>query len=88
MRGGAFTAADPVVRWQLDDVRWVRDVAVTGTMRWHRRSGLVTAHVHVSGTGAVPGRLRLTWYDLEPLARATAVGTVGRKKVAFYFPAS
>ena len=96
LRGGTFTVngglsfwrPDPVVVWKLRKVRWVRDVAVSGTMRWHRRSGLVTANVHVSGAGATPARLRLTWNDLEPLATATAVGTAGGRKVAFHFPAS
>ena len=67
VHGGSFWRAHPVVVWKLDKVRWVRDVAVSGTMRWHRRSGLVTADVDVSGAGALPARLRLTWNDLEPL---------------------
>ena len=86
--GLSFWRPDPVVVWKLHKVRWVRDVAVSGTMRWHRRSGLVTANVHVSGSGASPARLRLTWNDLEPLAEARAVGTVGGRQVAFHFPAS
>jgi hypothetical protein len=57
-------------------------------MRWHRRSGLVTADVDVSGAGALPARLSLNWNDLETLAMARATGTVGRRQVAYDFPAS
>ena len=86
--GLSFWGPDPVVVWKLRKVRWVRDVVVSGGMRWHRRSGLVTANVHVSGAGATPARLRLTWNDLEPLATAKAVGTIGGRQVTFHFPAS
>ncbi len=89
VRGGnAFWAERPVVRWRLDHVRWVGDVSVTGRMAWHRNSGLVTARLRVSGSGAVPGRLRLRWYDTERHATATAHGRLGGAPVEFAFPAS
>ena len=87
-RGGAFTSDHPVARWRLDGVRWVGDVAVDGRMAWHRRSGLVTARVHVTGRGAVPGHLRLRWYDTDRHAVATATGRLGGQPVRLSFPAA
>ena len=79
--------AHPVVRWRLDHVRWVRDVAVTGTIRWYRHSGLIRAHVHVTGTGAQPSDLTLRWNDLDRHPRALAQGVAGGQRVRFVFPA-
>jgi pimeloyl-ACP methyl ester carboxylesterase len=85
--GGAFTSDRPVVRWRLHRVRWVGDVAVSGAMTWHRRTGAVRARVVVSGAGAVDGRLRLRWDDGERHARAVAAGRLGGRPVEFRFPA-
>ncbi len=88
VRGGGFRQTDPVVTWHLKRVRWVRDVAVTGTMTWHRRSGQVVAALRVRGTGAAPARLRITWNDLSPRAVARATGRVRGAYVSLRFPAS
>ncbi len=87
VRGGWFRQPHPVVRWRLDHVRWVRNVAVSGVVRWYRHSGLVTAHVTASGTGAPPGRLRLRWNDLDRRAYAIARGVVGGHRIDVRFPA-
>jgi pimeloyl-ACP methyl ester carboxylesterase len=87
-RGGAFTKPRPMAVYTLRRVRWVKDVAVSGTMRWHRRSGVVEANVRVSGPGAAPGRLRLTWNDLDEHADATARGTIAGRPVSFTFPSA
>jgi pimeloyl-ACP methyl ester carboxylesterase len=86
-RGGSFTSERPVVHWQLDAVRWVRDVAVTGQLSWHRRTGRIEATVRVTGAGAEPGRLRLVWNDSarHPLARVT--GVLDGRPVQQRFPA-
>jgi len=86
-RGGAFTSARPVVHWRLDDVRWVRDVAVSGTARWNRSTGAVRAVVSVHGAGTDPGRLVLRWNDQDNHARAVATGRVGGQAVRTGFPA-
>lgn len=85
--GGGFLATPPVARWRLDGVRWVRDVAVDGTMAWHRRSGLVTARVRVSGSGAVPGRLRMSWRDTATTPVASVHGRLNGAPVRLRFPA-
>jgi hypothetical protein len=88
-RGGAFTAAHPVAVYTLHRVRWVRDVAVSGTMRWHRKTGVVDASVRISGPGASgSGVLRLMWNDLDPHAVATARGTIAGLPVSFTFPSA
>ena len=85
--GGAFTSDHPVARWKLSKVRWVGDVAVSGSMTWNRRTGAVRSHVEVSGTGAVPGRLVVRWNDLRRHAPATVTGRLGGERVGFRFPA-
>jgi pimeloyl-ACP methyl ester carboxylesterase len=85
--GGAFTSDRPVVRWRLHRVRWVGDVAVTGRMTWHRRTGMVRARVTVTGPGAVDGRLRLRWDDGRRHAPARATGRLGGRPVELGFPA-
>jgi pimeloyl-ACP methyl ester carboxylesterase len=85
--GGAFTSDRPVARWRLSRVRWVGDVAVSGTMTWHRRTGMVRARVTMTGPGAVDGRLRLRWDDGRRHAPARAIGRLGGEPVEFRFPA-
>jgi hypothetical protein len=85
--GGAFTSDHPVARWKLSQVRWVRDVAVSGSMTWNRRTGTVRSRVKVDGSGAVPGWLVLRWNDLRRHAPATVRGRLGGESVHFGFPA-
>ena len=88
VHGGWFGAPHPVVRWQLHRVRWVKDISVSGTMTWHRRSGLVLARVTVTGSGTAPAHLRLRWNDQARHARASATGTIRGHQVRFHFPAA
>jgi pimeloyl-ACP methyl ester carboxylesterase len=87
-RGAAFTKPHPVAVYTLHRVRWVKDVAVSGTMRWHRKTGVVEANVRISGRGAHPGMLRLTWNDLDRHAVAVARGTIAGQPVSFTFPSA
>jgi hypothetical protein len=57
-------------------------------MRWHRKTGVVEANIRVSGAGAHPGVLRLTWNDLDRQAVATARGTIAGQPVSFTFPSA
>jgi hypothetical protein len=86
--GGAFTQRPSVAKWRLHKVKWVDDVAVSGAMRWHRRTGVVVAAVIVGGAGAVAGRLRLRWNDSARHPWATVRGTLGGQAVRFTFPAA
>ncbi|MGZ8593253.1 MAG: alpha/beta hydrolase [Actinomycetota bacterium] len=88
LRGGSFdTSGWALVSWTLDGVRWVRDVAVSGTASWDRRTGAIRARVTLEGPGAPGGRLRLRWNDLEPLARAHVRGMLGGRPIEMTIPA-
>jgi pimeloyl-ACP methyl ester carboxylesterase len=87
VHGGYFRGAHPVVTWRLDQVRWVRDVAVSGQVRWFRHSGLIRARVQVTGPGAPPSDLTLRWNDLQRHPRALAQGRVDGHRIRFVFPA-
>jgi hypothetical protein len=88
LRGGTFTTRGSArVTWRLDGVRWVEDVAVSGTASWNRRTGAIRAVVTLTGTGVPGGRLRLRWNDLEALARADVRGMIGGRPVDLRIPA-
>jgi pimeloyl-ACP methyl ester carboxylesterase len=83
LRGGTFlTRGYRLISWRLRHVRWVGDVAVSGSASWNRRTGAIRADVTLEGPGGPTGRLRLRWNDLEPLARANVRGTLGGRVVA------
>jgi pimeloyl-ACP methyl ester carboxylesterase len=78
----------PVIHWNLDQVRWVKDVAVSGTMRWNRRSGAIVADVTVGGSGTSSGTLHLSWNDLDRHSVASARGMVGGQRITVQFPSA
>ena len=88
--GGYFTEKKPIVTFELKGVRWVNDVAVTGTMRWFRKTGRVVLSADVAGRGAVASRVRVTWNDREQHAKAKAVvRAVGSSEAhRFRFPSA
>ena len=56
LRGGTFsTWGWNQVGWNLDRVRWVKDLWVSGRASWSRRTGEVTADMRVGGDGSIPG---------------------------------
>jgi pimeloyl-ACP methyl ester carboxylesterase len=86
LRGGTFTMhgySDVTAR--LTDVRFVDDVAVSGSLDWDRRTGEVRAAVTVDGPAASPGTLTISWNDWEQLSQATVTGTLGGRAVSFSF---
>lgn len=88
LRGGRFATGGWVHVWfRLNQIRWVRDVAVSGTVRWDRSDGGIHAAVTIAGPGVPNGHLWLAWNDWEPLAVATARGNVGGLRVHASFPA-
>jgi TAP-like protein len=73
------------VSWDLEDVRWVRDVRVSGRVTWSRAHGGIVADVIVRGGGVKTGRLTVTWNDWDQLAKAQAVGRVEGRPVNVSF---
>ena len=88
LRGGTFSThgyRHPVFR--LRDVRWVRDVAVGGTLEWDRPSGAIRGTVSLEGAGVPSARLRVRWNAWRPMGRASVVGTVGGRRVRLWVSA-
>ena len=86
LRMGSFTADGlDRVTFRLQGVGWVRDVAVDGTIHWDRTTGEIEADVRVSGPGAVPGSLSMSWSDWAQLPRAHVTGTLGGHSVSYAF---
>jgi pimeloyl-ACP methyl ester carboxylesterase len=90
LRGGSFTTtgaylAYTPVRFKLRRVRFVPDLAVSGTVEWNRREGRVTARLRLSG--AVRGRLRLRWRMSDTRAEAFMSGRLDGRPVRLRMPA-
>ncbi len=89
LRGGTFSIArdGTGVHLILDRVRWVDDVAVSGSVdRSPTREGRVRAVLRVSGTGG-EGRLRLRWKEGSGDGSAHISGSLGRTRVEARSPA-
>ncbi len=79
LRGGSYRyreAGDNVVVFELDQVRWTEDVAVSGRLRWDRRSGKVRGRVTFRSLGGDRGRLKLTWNEQQAQIPPRITGTV------------
>jgi pimeloyl-ACP methyl ester carboxylesterase len=87
LRGGRFvTHGYRVPTFRLRAVRWVGDVAVSGTLRWDRPSGVVRAVLRLRGPSVPPARLRLSWNTWRPYASALVIGEVGGAAVRLRVP--
>ena len=86
LRGGRFVSTGlDQVRFRLTGLRYVTDLAVSGTMTWDRATGEIDAEV--TFTGAAAGRLSLSWNDYQPVAAAVVTGTVDGEPVDLAIPA-
>ena len=86
LRGGTFKMdgyTDMVAK--LDAVKWVDDVAVSGKVTWDHANGDIVASVTVSGPGASPGALHMSWNDWQQRPMATVTGTLGGQQVSYSF---
>ena len=85
LRGGTFQYVyqDGLYQYQLTNLQWVEDVAVTGTMSWdYAKPGTVVAQLTINGPEGQAGALRITWNDREPHAQATITGQLGGRTIA------
>jgi pimeloyl-ACP methyl ester carboxylesterase len=79
LRGGSSDISETPdgTRLTLYDLRWVEDLAVSGSVIKPRRAGAATAHISVIGPGGNKGTLRIRWVEGEPRARARVTGKIG-----------
>jgi hypothetical protein len=78
LRGGrwSYHGNRPVV-FELDGVRFVQGVPVSGKVRWFRYQGRIQADVRVEGPEGLAGRVLLGWDAHEQLGQATLRGRIG-----------
>ena len=84
LRGGTFRLkrSGAAVRIELHQVRWTRDVAVSGSVvRSSRRHGMVRALLHVSTPKDPIGRLSVQWREGVDHPEARIRGTFGTTPV-------
>ena len=88
LRGGTFTSnGDTRVKFRLKDVKWVEDLAVSGTVVFQRDTGAIQATLVARRTNGSVARLTMDWNDFTPLGRASVTGTIDRRPVALNIPA-
>ena len=90
LRGGTFRLkrSGAEVRIELDQVRWTRDVAVSGRiLRSSRRHGTVRAFLRVSTAEDPIGRLTVQWQEEIDHSQARVRGSFGISKVVAASPA-
>jgi pimeloyl-ACP methyl ester carboxylesterase len=84
LRGGTFRLkrSGAAVRIELHQVRWTRDVAVSGRiLRSARRHGMVRAFLRVSTREDPSGRLTVQWPEGVDGSQAQIRGTFAAKRV-------
>ena len=76
---------DATAVFTLAGYKLAENLALSGEVRWNRKTGAVTANVTLDG--AATGTLRLKWADDRPGTTATADGKVDGTNVNGAFPA-
>jgi hypothetical protein len=83
LRGGrfTFTPTDTGQSFELDRVRWVKDLEVSGTIDWRLKTGVISSQVKLAQYGTAIGRLTIKWVDTDRNAVAELSGVINGKKV-------
>ena len=71
----------------LTHVRWTEDLAVSGTLDWHRVSGAGAAVLSLETRAGLNGRVRASWPAGGPEARARLSGEIAGRPLAAEMPA-
>jgi pimeloyl-ACP methyl ester carboxylesterase len=89
LRSGSFTAAAAAagLHITLDAVRWTEDVAVSGTLDWTGRAGMVRGTLHVKGPQGANGNLEVEWAEGSSQPRAAISGKLGGESLVAEAPA-
>lgn len=84
LRGGRWSYSQPemVARFSLKDVRWAKDLAVSGTAEWDQRDGTIRADLTFAG-----GVLHASWNDRETNGLASLRGRIARHALRATMPA-
>jgi pimeloyl-ACP methyl ester carboxylesterase len=86
LRGGTFTTTGlDVLHFDLDNLRWIDNLAVSGKMKWDRATGNVSANV--TCTRAADCKLTIAWNYYAPYANATVTGRIDGERVSLTLPA-
>ena len=90
LRGGSFTASGDYlaygpIRLRMREVRFVADLAVSGSVEWNRRAGTVRARLRL--TGARSGFVRIGWSTRATRALASITGAIEGRAVRVRTPA-
>ncbi|HTG47747.1 MAG TPA: alpha/beta fold hydrolase [Actinomycetota bacterium] len=91
LRGGTFTVQGPYLsyaaplRLTLEGVRFVDDVAVSGTVIWHRRAGRVEATLTVEAPSG-SGDVTLTFGTNHPTDTSQLRGVLGGRRISVRLP--
>ncbi|HEX3980153.1 MAG TPA: alpha/beta hydrolase [Acidimicrobiales bacterium] len=90
--GGSFRISGSVygsapVTLHLAGLRFVPDMAVSGTVLWTKTSSTVSADVTVTSSSGLSGRLRYSWPTNVAGPVATVEGTISGSPVSASFPA-
>lgn len=81
LRGGTFsTTGLDIVHFNLTNLRWIDNLAVSGRVKWDRTTGAVTANV--TCTRAADCNLAVAWNYNEAHAVATVTGRIDGAKVS------
>ena len=72
--------------FKLQELRFVDDVAVSGTLNWDRTTGWIDATVTVAGPHGESGQLQLHWNDWEPTRQRRVQGQIGGRPVDLQLP--
>jgi pimeloyl-ACP methyl ester carboxylesterase len=83
--GGVYPATPTTLH--LSSLRFVPDLAVSGTVVWTKESSTVSARVTITGPSGLSGKLRYTWPTNLSGAVATIAGTVAGSPFSASMPA-
>jgi pimeloyl-ACP methyl ester carboxylesterase len=85
INGGVYPPTP--VKLHLSSLRFVPDLAVSGTVVWTKSTSTVAANVTLSGPAGLSGTLRYTWSTNSPGAVATVDGTIASSAISTTLPA-
>jgi pimeloyl-ACP methyl ester carboxylesterase len=89
LHGGrwSYTGSALVPRFTLKNVRWVEDLAVSGTAEWNGNTGAVIARLTYKNAKGETAKLTAQWNDRDTNAVAQLAGTVGDRTIRASMPA-